>query len=234
MFALRYFIYLCLFPASKIDGYRTIGANIIVAEAGESVDIACESEVPLVGCEFIHPGEADLLVFYNAAVESCKVTVNATPANSGLWTCVFYTSSSSQPQVPQPHKMVELRVLGIDKENTGREGDSATLSYESSHEDIAPISAAPDREVAVRKGDSATLFYESSRGDEIDDEPIVISVQTYVCANLAFLATFVALLYCKERYYTRYYGTRWDDDDSMHEAKAGDVKCSANPLVLVV
>ncbi|XP_063369843.1 uncharacterized protein LOC134658164 [Cydia amplana] len=125
--------------------------------------------------------------------------------------------------------MVELRVLAADGENERREEDSVTLLYARSHEDVALISAAPDREVAVREGDSATSYE--------NDEPIVVSVQTYVCANLAFLATFAALLYCKERYYTRYYGTRrdYDDDDSLHEAKrAGGVKCSANPLVLVL
>ncbi|XP_063635536.1 uncharacterized protein LOC134806234 [Cydia splendana] len=231
MYALFVFVYLCMFPASKIHGYRTVKsdeADIIVAEAGESADIVCESEVLLIGCEFIHPEVADLLVFYNAAVKSCKITVNATPAYSGPWTCVFYPSSSSRPQVPQPNKMVELRVVGRYRENTRREEDSVTLSYARSLEDVAPTNAAPNREVTVREGDSAASYE--------NDEPTVISVQTYVCANLAFLATFAALLYCKERYYTRYYGTRWadDDDDSIHEANVdGDVKCSANALVLV-
>ncbi|XP_063380450.1 uncharacterized protein LOC134667088 [Cydia fagiglandana] len=230
MYALKYFVYLCLFPASKIHGYRTVkseAADIIVAEAGENADIVCESEVPLIGCEFIHPEVADLLVFYNAAVSSCKITVNAAPAHSGPWTCVFYPSPSSHPRAPRPSKVVELRVVRRDREHTRREEDSVTLSYATPLEDAAPINAAPNREVAVREGDRAASYE--------NEEPTVISVQTYVCANLAFLATFAALLYCKERYYTRYYGTRWadDDDDGIHEADAGDVKCSANPLVLV-
>ncbi|XP_061706615.1 uncharacterized protein LOC133517345 isoform X2 [Cydia pomonella] len=45
----------------------------------------------------------------------------------------------------------------------------------------------------------------------IDNKPFIISVAIFICVTLALLV-FLALICWKERYYTRFYGKKWDDE----------------------
>ncbi|XP_047989585.1 uncharacterized protein LOC125228915 [Leguminivora glycinivorella] len=273
MFSFKVFFYLC-FITPVVLGYRRIkhsGTDLILAKAGETIEVVCDKDVPLVRCGFTHPnGTKVLFVDVVPGTPSCKFTTDVTPSEIGLWTCHLWTPMEPQEEIT---KTVEVRVVdkfsALDREVGVRKGDRATLSCVSS-EGMVPLNGcfftSPRQErihmddgiieenlvlnkyfyppnLSVHRGDcSITIqstdvtdegiwactgllefenraytdyirlsLYDVTEATDLDVKPFIITAATFACVTLCLIA-FLALICWKERYYTRFYGRKWDED----------------------
>ncbi|XP_063530790.1 uncharacterized protein LOC134741826 [Cydia strobilella] len=247
------------------------GADLILAKAGETIDVVCDKDVPLIRCGFSHPnGTKVLFVDVVPGTPSCKFTTNATTSEIGIWTCHLWTPTAPEEEIT---KTVEVRVAhkfaALDKEVGVKKGDRVTLSCVSS-EGMIPLNecyfTSPEQRrihmddkiteenldfkkffyppnLSVHRGDCSITLQSTELTDQgiwactgwlefenraytdyihlsvldvaeatsIDTRAFSVSIATFIGVTVALLV-FLALICWKERYYTRFYGKKWDDE----------------------